>query len=516
MSPRARQTAAVAEPQIHVAVYVRVSTDEGLGQEFTTLDNQQERCESFAASQRWNVIADRFEDPGYSGGTMERPGLQALLRAVQAGRAQRILVYKMDRLTRSIRDFAILNDLFEKHGASIASVTEMFDTSSPSGRLFLHILLSFGQFEREQIAERTRDKMAAARRRGKRTGGTPPLGYDIVDTKLAIKETEAQQVRAIFQLYLEHEAILPVVQELNRRGWRTKSWTTKKGIVREGKPFEKGRVHRILCNWTYVGKVRYQGEVYDGEHEAIISQEVWNRAQQIRQRNQLNGGAHQRSKHGALLNGLLVCAKCGASMIHTPSGTKKGRYHRYYTCRTRQQRGRDACPTKPVPAAELERLVVEQIKIIGKDPSVVTATLEATLQELQAKRPALEGERDATRADLQKKRQEVNRLVGLVGSGDSVAEAVAPRLANLQESIRAQEERLREVLAELGVLETASVDEDDLREALSLFDPIWDALLPRAQVRILHLLLEKVDYRDGKLGLTFRPAGIRTLAEEAR
>ena len=258
----------------------------------------------------------------------------------------------------------------------------------------------------------------------------------------------------------------------------------------------------------------YDGQVYDGEHEAIVSEEVWNRTQQILQRNRLNGGAHQRSKHGALLNRLLVCGECGASMIHTPSGTKRGRYHRYYTCRTRQQQGKDACPTRPVPAAELERLVVEQIKAIGKDPSVVAATLTAAQQELQAKRPALEEERDATKADLHKKHREVGRLVQLVGSGDSVAEAVAPRLADLQESIGAQEQRLQEVLAELGSLETASVNEEDLRKALGLFDPVWDALLPHERVRILHLLLETVDYRDGKLGLTFRPTGIRTLASE--
>ena len=183
-------------------------------------------------------------------------------------------------------------------------------------------------------------------------------------------------------------------------------------------------------------------------------------------------------------------------------------------CRTKQQHGKDAWATRPGQAVELERIVVEQIKAIGKDPSVVAATLATAQQELQAKRPALVEERDAARADLRKKRQEVNRLVGLVGSGDSVAEAVAPRLADLQETIRVQEERLREVLAELGGMEAASVDEDDLREALGLFEPIWDALLPWERVRILNLLLEKVDYRDGKLGLTFRSTGIRTLAAE--
>ena len=519
MSSRARQTAAATEPEIiRCAIYTRVSTDEGLGQEFNSLHNQREACEAYVTSQRtngWELLPGQYDDGGFSGGNLQRPALKQLVADIKAGLVQRILVYKIDRLSRSLADFMRLAEVFEKHGASIVAVTQQFDTGTPMGRLTLNMLLSFAQFEREQTAERTHDKMGAARRKGKRTGGMPLLGYDIVDTKLVFNEIEAQQVREIFHLYLEYESIIPVVQELNRRGLRTKSWTTKKGIERHGKPFEKGRVHRILTNWQYAGKVFYEDQVYDGEHDAIVSEEVWNRAQQILQRNRLNGGAHQRSKHGALLNGLLVCGECCASMVHAPSGTKRGRYHRYYTCRTRQQRGKDACPTRSVPAAELESLVVEQIKAIGKDPSVVAAAIAAAQQELQAKRPILEEERDATQVDLQKKHQELNRLIDLVASGGKAAKAVESRLADLQETIEAQGERFREVLAELGGLEAASVDEEDLRHALGLFDPVWDALLPRERVRILHVLLEKVDYRDGKLGLTFRPTGIRTLASEA-
>ncbi|MCH7892126.1 MAG: recombinase family protein [Gemmatimonadetes bacterium] len=182
----------------------------------------------------------RGESRSRPGGNLDRPALKQLVADIEAGLVQRILIYKLDRLSRSLADFMRLAEVFEQHGASIVSVTQQFDTGTPMGRLTLNMLLSFGQFEREQTAERTRHKMGAARRKGKRTGGMPLLGYDIVDTKLVINEAEAQQVRAIFQLYLEHEAIMPVVQELNRRCCRTKSWTTKKGVVRHGKPFEKG------------------------------------------------------------------------------------------------------------------------------------------------------------------------------------------------------------------------------------------------------------------------------------
>ena len=519
MSPRGRQVTAATEPAVvRCAVYTRVSTDEGLAQEFNSLHNQREACEAYIAAQRhegWELLHDAYDDAGFSGATLERPALKQLLTDVVAGRVQRIVIYKLDRLSRSLADFVKLAELPEEHGASIVSVTQQFDTGTPMGRLTLNMLLSFAQFEREQIAERTQHKMAAARRKGKRTGGTPPLGFNIVDTKLVINEPEAQQVRGIFSLYLEHEGILPVVRVLNRRGWRSKSWTTNKGRVNHGKPFEKGRVHRILTNWTYVGKVHYEGKTYEGEHEAIVSEEVWNRAQQILERNRLNGGAHQRTKLGALLNGLLVCGACGASMVHTPSGTKNGRYHRYYTCRTRQQQGREACSTRPVPAAELEKAAVEQIRVLGRNPSVVAATLEAARQELQAQRPALQEERDALRADLARKHGEVKRLVELVAVGEGAAQATAPHLADLHATVGAQEKRIREVLAELGSLESATVDEGDLRDALRLFDPVWDALLPRERIRILHLLLEKVDYRNGKLGLSFRPTGIRALASEA-
>ncbi len=227
MSPRARQTAAAAEPEaIRGAVYTRKSTEEGLAQDFNSLDNQRERCELFIGSQGWQLVPDRYDDGGFTGGNTKRPALQRLLVAVKAGLVERIVVYKMDRLTRSLRDFLDLAEVFEQYGASIVSVTEMFDSSSSSGRLFLLILLSFGQFEREQIAERTQHKMSAARRKGKRTGGMPLLGYDIVDTKLVINEMEARQVRTIFQLYLEHEAILPVVQDFVRQPRRFSSWAT--------------------------------------------------------------------------------------------------------------------------------------------------------------------------------------------------------------------------------------------------------------------------------------------------
>jgi site-specific DNA recombinase len=225
---------------IRCAIYTRKSTEEGLQQDFSSLDAQREAGEAFVASQRnegWQLVPDRFDDGGFTGGNMDRPALQRLLAAIEAGRVNCVVVYKVDRLSRSLMDFARMMELFDRCGASFVSVTQQFNTINSLGRLTLNILLSFAQFERELISERTRDKMCAARKKGKWIGGHPVLGYDI-DTKarrLVVNSAEAHQVRTIFDQYLEQGAMLPVLQDLDLRGWRTKQWTTEAGQTRGGK-----------------------------------------------------------------------------------------------------------------------------------------------------------------------------------------------------------------------------------------------------------------------------------------
>ena len=242
------------------AVYTRKSTEEGLEQEFNSLDAQRESGEAYIKSQvneGWECLPDRYDDGGYSGGNMERPALKRLLADIDAGKVDSVVVYKVDRLSRSLLDFAKMVETFDRHHVSFVSVTQLINTSTSMGRLMLNVLLSFAQFEREIISERTRDKIAAARRRGKWSGGMPLLGYDVDPrgSKLAVNEEEAARVRAIFQLYLELQSLIPVVVELERRGWTNKRWTTRKGRERGGKPFTKTSLHRLLTNVVYVGKI---------------------------------------------------------------------------------------------------------------------------------------------------------------------------------------------------------------------------------------------------------------------
>src|SRR5258708_5942151 len=270
------------------AIYCRKSSEEGLAQEFNSLDAQRESAEAYIVSQRhagWTAVAEHYDDGGYTGANLDRPALERLLGDIEAGSIDCVMVYKVDRLSRSLLDFARLMGIFDKHGVSLVSVTQQFNTTASLGRLTLNILLSFAQFEREIIAERTTDKMAAARKKGKWVGGIPVLGYDVAPGggKLVVNEGEAQQVRAIFALYLEHKSLPSVLRHVEQRQWTTKRWTTKNARVYAGRPYAYQDVLRLLMNVTYTGKIRHQGQIYAGEHAPIVEDGVWQRVQRLLQ-----------------------------------------------------------------------------------------------------------------------------------------------------------------------------------------------------------------------------------------
>jgi site-specific DNA recombinase len=362
---------------VRCAIYTRKSSDDGLQQEFNSLDAQREAAEAYIASQKaegWVCLPEHYDDGGFTGGNTDRPALRRLLADIEAGKVDSVVVYKIDRFSRSLADFMRMMTVFEQHGVAFVSVTQAFDTSSSMGRLTLNILLSFAQFEREIIGERIRDKIAASRQRGKWTGGTPILGYDVDRSngspRLVVNAAEASRVRQIFDLYLELGALLPVVAELDRRGWRNKAWTTRDGRRRGGLSFDKCRVYNLLTNVLYAGKVTHKRDVYAGEHEAIVPVDVFQRVQQQLLRNGRNGAAEGRNRHGALLRGLLYCKACARVMSHTFT-TRGNRRYRYYTCTNAVKRGRAACPSRSLPAAEVERVVLDQMRSIGQDPLVV-------------------------------------------------------------------------------------------------------------------------------------------------
>ncbi len=348
------------KPKRRCAIYTRKSTSEGLEDEITSLDVQRQAGEAYIQSQAqegWVCLPERYDDGGFSGADLKRPAVERLLGDIEAGQVDVVVVYKVDRLSRSLLDFARLVSVFNQHGVAFVAVTQQFNTSDSMGRLTLNVLLSFAQFERELIAERTRDKMAMARRRGRWTGGTPVLGYDLSDGQLSVNQKEAQRVRSIFELYLKSGSLAETVGQLNRRRWRTKRWTTKKGRQRGGRHFRKSSLHQLLTNITYLGKVRYKQAVYEGRHESIVDRELFERVQQcLAERRLYRRCPTGNQRRVTLLEGIFYCGGCGLPMAAAYT-TRGSRRYLYYVCRKAEGCSGDACGGVSLPATEIERFV---------------------------------------------------------------------------------------------------------------------------------------------------------------
>jgi site-specific DNA recombinase len=371
------------------------------------------------------------------------------------------------------------------------------------------VLLSLAQFEREIISERTRDKIAATRRKGKWAGGRPLLGYDVVDKKLVVHPEEAERVRQVFYLYLEMQSLLAVVAELRRRGWTTKQWATRKGTIVGGLPFTKTNLHQLLTNVAYVGRVRYKSEVHHGEHEAIVDEAVFDQVRKLLKQNGRSGSQSVRTKHSAMLRGILRCTACDCAMTHSYS-TRKNRRYRYYVCANAQKQGWKACPSPSVPAGEIERFVMEQIKTVGGDPAVLQETLVQIASQSREGIDRRNSEREMVQRQLRDENAELHRLSTVA----TIDEAGMTRLAEVQERIRLAERRLTEINLEIQRLRNRIVDKNDVATALTAFEPVWEMLSPREKARVLGLLVERVDYdgKEGSVAITFRSTGIRDLA----
>jgi site-specific DNA recombinase len=447
---------AAAPGQVRCAIYTRKSTEEGLDKEFNTLDAQREAGESYVSSQRhdgWMVVPDRYDDGGFTGANMERPGLKALLVDVEAGKVNCIVVYKVDRFSRSLLDFMKMMEVLDEHGVTFVSVTQPFNTTTSPGRLLVNMLFSFAQFEREMISERTRDKMRAARRKGKWVGGNLVLGYDLLPKggALVINRGEADRVREIFRLYLELGSLIPVVAELERRDWKMKTWTTREGRESGGARFTKTTLHNLLTNVIYTGRVKHAGELYAGEHERIIDDDTWNRVQEQLNRNGRRGGGNVRNKHSALLKGLVRCAGCKCGMTHTYAQKKGKPLYRYYVCINAHQRGWNNCATRSVSAPALEGAVLDQIRGFAQRPEMLSEVLRRIEQDRQQ------------------------------GGGAS----------------------------------TPMADPGDVREALAKFDPLWDQLSTWEQERFIRALVKEVRYDGPSQTVTVRflSEGIKELCQ---
>jgi DNA invertase Pin-like site-specific DNA recombinase len=359
--------------RIRCAIYTRKSSEEGLEQSFNSLDAQREACEAYVKSQQhegWQAIATHYDDGGFSGGNMERPALKQLMDEILAGKVNVVVVYKVDRLTRSLADFAKLVEQFDKHGVSFVSVTQQFNTTSSMGRLTLNVLLSFAQFEREVTGERIRDKIAASKKKGMWMGGTVPLGYSSNgDHKLLLNETEAATVRTIFREFLRLGNVTTL-----------RDWMRENNVVsRGGNYFYRGPLYALLRNPHYIGLIKHKKETYPSEHTAIIDRETWDKVQTLLDENRQGGKRKPRTTKASVLTGLLFDTE---GTLYTPThASKNGRRYRYYTSQAViKKQEKIEVPTR-IPAPDLESAVTERILNLLRDPEGLLAALRDDTQE---------------------------------------------------------------------------------------------------------------------------------------
>jgi site-specific DNA recombinase len=359
--------------KLRCAVYTRKSSEEGLEQEFNSLDAQREACEAFVASQKpegWVLVPDRYDDGGISGATLERPALKRLMTGIEAGRVDVVVVYKIDRLSRALMDFAKLVEVFDRNNVTFVSVTQSFNTTTSMGRLTLNILLSFAQFEREVIGERIRDKFAASRKKGIWMGGFVPLGYDVKDRKLVINNAEAETVRMIFQRFTKIGSATALMVALRAEGIAGK----------QGKLVDKGYLYKLLNNRVYVGEAVHKGIAYPGEHQAIIDRTLWDRIHAILRESPRKRAAHARARTPALLKGLIFGPTGRAmTLTHTRKG---GKLYRYYISTDVLKRDGEACTLRRVPAGEIETTVLDQLRGLLRAPEIIVRTWRAARQSI--------------------------------------------------------------------------------------------------------------------------------------
>jgi len=495
---RTRAGVPLPEPK-RCAIYTRKSTAIGLEQEFNSLDAQREACEKYIEGQGhqgWRVIPEHYDDGGFTGANLERPAFIRLMDDMDAGKLDVIVVYKVDRLSRSLLDFAKVMDRFNNAGVAFVSVTQNFSTADAMGRLTLNMLMSFAEFEREMIAERTRDKIAAARRKGKWTGGAVPLGYDVVDKHLVVNDLEAVLVREIFDLYLHHRSSLAVTKILNDTGRFTKRHLTKDGKLKRPRPWAKDAVLRVLRNPVYAGYIPYKGEVHEGEHDAIVEREVFTRTQTL-----IDGNGVRKLRKGAnptyLLRGILRCACCGRA--YTPGSTTKnsGKEYRYYRCVTRDKYGKRECPARPLPADAIEEFVVERIReaALGGD---LALGITSELQDLfEGRRKDLLTERQALPTEIARLSREGHKLVESLGTTNGTAHRLLEdRIEELGEQIARSESRLYQVERALAELKRTEIEASWVADALGHFDDVWDVLTVENQARLVAAVVQEVVVDD--------------------
>jgi site-specific DNA recombinase len=506
---------------VRVAIYTRQSVDRSEGGDFGSIEAQKEVVQSFIGSKRalgWQALPAGYDDLGFSGATTERPAFQRLLADIEAGKVDVVAVYRLDRFSRSLLDFARLMAFLQERNVEFASVSEQFDTSSPMGRMVLNLLATFAQFERETIAQRTRDKIIATRRRGGWTGGRPILGLDSKDGHLLVNEEEAEQVRDLFRLYLELGSLGAVADEAQRRGWTCKRWTNGRGEAVGGGPLTKANLYDLFGNVLLMGKIRADGEIVDGAHEAVVDERTWHRVQ----RQLLAHGQGRRKSEpwrkphpSWLLRGLAKCGRCGSSMTCQKTG-KGSKRHRYYVCAKMVKQKAAACPGSRTAAGPLEDVVAQRLLTLGQDPVVLEAVLAADREQREKRVPELEAELRKLRAESGRLEEQRRNLVRAIQQGSPSAEAITRKADELSREIATAHERIEAVANELYEQEDGAIDPEELARVLGDLGPVWAALTPIERSRMVSLLVERidVDVPGEEIEITFRPGTPETLLRQ--
>jgi site-specific DNA recombinase len=366
------------KPFIRCAIYTRKSSEEGLEQSFNSLHAQREACEAYIKSQKhegWHALNTHYDDGGFSGGSMERPGLQSLLADIGSGKINVVVVYKVDRLTRSLLDFSKIIESFDAKGVSFVSVTQQFNTTTSMGRLTLNVLLSFAQFEREVTGERIRDKIAASKKKGMWMGGFVPLGYEVKDRNLVLNPEEAQTVREIFRQYLKFGRVSALKHFLDEKGILSKARKSSAGVATGAKSYSRGALYHLLNNRIYVGEIAHRDNIYPGQHEAIIDRDTWDKVAALLAQNNQGNRLRGKSSSGSLLTGILFDT---AGNRYTPThAVKNGKRYRYYTSQAVIQGRKSSTSLARIPAQEVERLVQSRILSLLSSPTELSSLLAA-------------------------------------------------------------------------------------------------------------------------------------------
>ena len=464
------------------ALYVRVSTQNQMGGDYNSLETQRERLQAYVHSQEDWEVHQVYEEGGFSGAGLNRPALQAMLTDIARGEIDCVLAYKIDRLTRNQRDFYWLIDCFEQYKVSFISVTQHFDTSNAMGRLLRNILLDFAQFEREMTSERTRDKMEQRAQKGYWNGGNPPFGYRSQDRKLVFHPEEAEIVRLIFKIFISSGSLAKVRQELKARGLKT----------RKGKEWSKTSIDNVIRNPVYIGKLRYRGQTYPGQHEPILEEGLFLRSQAM---HKTEVHVSTRIKRPFLLRGLLRCEDCGSMMTphYTKKKTKDGhRLYFYYRCSKTMHYDKSVCKVRRVGAEEVENLVVEDIGKLISDSNLLISSIEQLNHGHDQQLEPLRGEEKQLQSRSRELEKEANNYVSALGKGTLSIERLENALKVVEDEKQIVGSRLREIQEQLEEIEFKQFDHQLIRENLTKFQNTLSTLTEDEKAECLQLILKDV------------------------